>query len=80
MLSENQFSGKTYFYTLTFRCDLCDYSSIFMSKLEWHKKHSHAETILRRLPCDRCEYSAPSEGKLRDHKETVHENIRDPIQ
>ena len=22
-----------------FRCDLCDYSSIFMSKLEWHKKH-----------------------------------------
>ena len=28
-----------------FRCDLCDYSSIFMSKLEWHKKHSHAEKI-----------------------------------
>ena len=25
-----------------FRCDLCDYSSIFQSKLEWHKRHSHA--------------------------------------
>ena len=58
-----------------FRCDLCNYTTIFTSKLEWHKKHIHTQKI-RKFPCDKCKYSAITEYRLRDHKETVHENIR----
>ena len=50
-----------------FRCDECDFSSIHMSTLEYHKKYSHAK-----FPCERCEFSAASEGQLARHTEDVH--------
>ena len=50
-----------------FRCDACDFSSVHMSTLEYHKKYSHAK-----FPCDRCEFSGSSEGQLARHAEDVH--------
>ena len=72
-----------------FRCDLCDYSSIFQSKLEWHKKHSHAETIpsimrseqqmkpvqiSKDYDCPKCTFTSAHKMELEKHIKQNHVN------
>ena len=72
-----------------FRCDLCDYSSIFQSKLEWHKKHSHAETIPsimrseqqvktvqigKDFECPKCSFTSALKIDLEKHIKQSHVN------
>ena len=56
-------------------CDKCDFSTVFKSTLDWHKRKIHGPNI-RKFPCDRCEYSAGNEHRLKGHKATVHEKIK----
>ena len=58
-----------------FKCDTCNFSTVFKSTLEWHKRKIHGPNI-RKFPCDKCKYSAGNEHRLRDHKNTVHERIK----
>ena len=72
-----------------FRCDLCDYSSIFQSKLEWHKRHSHAETIPSSMrseqqmkpvqinkdyECPKCTFTSAQKIELEKHIKQNHVN------
>ena len=72
-----------------FRCDLCDYSSIFQSKLEWHKKHSHAEKrpsimnslqqvkpvqISKDYDCLKCSFTSTLKIELEKHIKRSHVN------
>ena len=72
-----------------FRCDLCDYSSIFQSKLEWHKKHSHAETIpsimrseqqikpvqiSKDFECPKCSFTSAQKIDMEKHIKQTHVN------
>ena len=57
------------------RCDLCDYSSVWMSLLDWHKRYSHTEKE-RKFPCDKCEYSATEYNNLMVHIAAVHDKAR----
>ena len=59
--------------TLSFPCDICDYSAKTVTTLKRHKQSRHK---MVRYPCDQCEFSATVGPTLKKHKEAIHEGIR----
>ena len=60
-----------------YRCELCDYSTAWMTTLEWHVKYSHpAKKKETKLKCGACKFTSATEDSLKSHVECVHEKIK----
>ncbi|GAB6033099.1 hypothetical protein CHUAL_012712 [Chamberlinius hualienensis] len=56
-----------------YKCDECDFSSVYQSSIKNHKVYKHGEKAQK---CDQCSYSCHNYADLLQHKDGVHSELR----